>query len=53
MAVHRVSEGDVLYLTESPDGFKVTAFDPKFEDVMAAADECDRLYRNALRELAK
>jgi putative addiction module antidote len=49
----RVQEGDALYLTEAPEGFKLSAFDPKFADVMAAADECDRLYRNALRELAK
>jgi putative addiction module antidote len=49
----RVREGDALYLTESPDGFKVTAFDPKFAEVMELAETCDRLYRNALRELAR
>ncbi len=46
-------EGDVLYLTETPDGFRVTAFDPKFEASMTHAEDFMARYRNALRALAK
>ena len=48
----RVSEGDIVYLTETADGdYRVTAFDPEFERQMALAGKGMRQYRNALREL--
>lgn len=49
----QVAEGDTVYITETPDGVQLTAYDPEFESVMEAADEVTRRYRNALRELAK
>ncbi len=49
----RVKEGDVLYLTESPDGYRLVAHDPDFEKSMRAAEGFMSRYRNALRELAK
>ena len=49
----RVREGDNLFLTESPDGLRITSFDPTFEKKMAIARKGIRKYRNALRELAK
>ncbi|MGK7873158.1 MAG: AbrB/MazE/SpoVT family DNA-binding domain-containing protein [Xenococcaceae cyanobacterium] len=49
----QVSEGDTLYLTETPDGVQLTAYDPEFEQVMEAAEIVTRRYRNALKELAK
>lgn len=49
----KVEEGAALYLTQSPDGYRVTAHDPDFEEVMKAYRECASQYRNALRELAK
>ena len=49
----QVNEGDTLYLTETPDGVQLTAFNPEFEQVMEAAGEVTRRYRNALKELAK
>ena len=49
----KVAEGDSLTLTHSPDGFRVTAFDPEFERKMQAAAGIMARYRNALRELAK
>ncbi|MGE5178752.1 MAG: AbrB/MazE/SpoVT family DNA-binding domain-containing protein [Bacteroidota bacterium] len=51
-ALH-VREGDPLYLTEAPGGFRVTPYDPDFEETMEAAEEFMARYRNALRELAK
>ncbi|NNL54391.1 MAG: AbrB/MazE/SpoVT family DNA-binding domain-containing protein [Woeseia sp.] len=50
----RVSEGDIVYLTETADGgFRITSFDPEFERQMELAEEGMKKYRNALRELAK
>jgi len=48
-----VREGDALYLTETPDGFRVTGYDPTFEATMKAAEGVMARYRNALRKLAK
>ena len=51
-ALH-VKEGDALYLTETPEGYQLTAHDPDFEATMNTAEEFMARYRNALRELAK
>lgn len=48
-----VREGDAVYLTESPEGFRLTANDPGFDAAMAAVDEINVDYRNALRKLAE
>ena len=47
-----VVEGDRLFLTEAPDGLRVTAYDPEFARKMRVAENGMRRYRNALRELA-
>lgn len=49
----RVREGDPLYLTEAPDGFRLTPYDPEFEETMEIAEDFMARYRNALRDLAK
>ena len=51
-ALH-VREGDVVYLTESPEGFRLTPYDPEFEAAMKAAEGVMSRYRNTLRELGK
>ena len=48
-----VDNGDLLYITDSPDGFRITAADPEFEKQMQVANKGMKRYRNALRELAK
>jgi len=48
-----VSEGDLLYPVDNPDGVMLTPHDPDFEEVMNAVDRTRRRYRNTLRELAK
>ncbi len=48
-----VSEGDSIFLTETPNGVQMTAYDPDFEAAMQAFAETRKNYRNALRELAK
>ena len=52
-ATLNVSEGDKLFLTESPDGFRITPYDPDFARKMKVAEVGMCRYRNALRELAK
>ncbi len=52
-AALKVGEGDQLFLTESPDGLRITPFDPAFEKQMRVAAKGMHKYRNALRELAK
>jgi putative addiction module antidote len=49
-----LKDGDILYLTESPEGsMRVTPYDPAFEAQMRAAREGMGQYRHALRELAR
>ena len=49
-----VREGDRVFLTEGPDGgFRITPYDPGFEEQMSAAESVMKRYRNTLRELAK
>ncbi|HET6467980.1 MAG TPA: AbrB/MazE/SpoVT family DNA-binding domain-containing protein [Geminicoccaceae bacterium] len=49
----KVEKGEVLYLTEAPDGYRLTPYDPEFEAQMAAARRIMKRRRNVLRELAK
>ncbi len=50
----RVSEGDVVYLTQTPDGgYRITPYDPEFETQMELAEEGMRKYRNSLQKLAE
>lgn len=53
LAKLRVGKGDTLYLTEAPDGFRITPFDPEFEEQMSVARKVMKKRRNALRQLAK
>jgi putative addiction module antidote len=48
-----VGDGDQLCLTETPEGMKLTSYDPDFALQVQAAEKCIRKYRNALQELAK
>ena len=49
----RVDKGDELFVTETPDGIKLMAYDPVFEKQMAVAEGVMRKRRTLLRELAK
>jgi putative addiction module antidote len=51
-ALH-VDIDDTIFLTESPDGYRVTAYDPDFERQMKVAESVMKRDRNMLRELAK
>ena len=49
----KVKKGDTVFLTETPDGYSITPYDPEFESQMRVARRGMAKYRNALRELAK
>jgi putative addiction module antidote len=53
LALLRVAQGDTVYLTAAPDGYRITAYDPDFERHMTLARRLMRKHRNTLRELAK
>lgn len=48
-----LEKGDQLYLTRSPEGYRVTRADPEFERKMKLAREIMKKRHNVLRELAK
>lgn len=49
----RVSKGDILTVTETPDGLGLTAFDEKVSRQMEVAEKVMRENRNMLRKLAQ
>jgi putative addiction module antidote len=53
LALLKVQKGDSVFLTESPDGLRITPYDPEFEEQMAHARDFMRERRDVLRELAK
>lgn len=48
-----VERGDRLFLTRSPDGYRVTRSNPEFERQMALARDIMKKRHDVLRELAK
>ena len=48
-----LDKGDSLFVTESPDGLRMTAHDPAFELQMQVARDLMKERRNVLHELAK
>ncbi len=50
----RVAEGDMVYLTETADGgYRITPYNPDFENQMTLARKVQSKHRDALHELAK
>ena len=52
LAAMHVRQGDTLYLTEAPGGFRLTPYDPEFQRQMGLAREIMKANRDMLRELA-
>lgn len=49
-----VAASDTVYVTKAPDGsFRLTPFDPQFEEQMRLAEQIMRDDRDILRALAK
>jgi hypothetical protein len=49
----KLEKGNSVFLTEAPDGFRLTPHDPAFEGQMKAARAIMKRRRAALRELAR
>ena len=49
----RLEKGDELYLLETPDGIKLTAFDPTLAEQMAVAEQVMKEDRQVLHKLAQ
>ncbi|MGH8146570.1 MAG: AbrB/MazE/SpoVT family DNA-binding domain-containing protein [Rhodanobacteraceae bacterium] len=48
----RVEKGDELYALETPDGIKLTTYDPTFAKQMEVAEQVMRKRRSLLHKLA-
>ncbi len=48
-----VGEGDEVFWVSTPDGVRLTPYDPDFAKVVEANRRYMRRHRNALRELAR
>ncbi|MEX8519719.1 MAG: AbrB/MazE/SpoVT family DNA-binding domain-containing protein [Leptothrix sp. (in: b-proteobacteria)] len=49
----KLEKGDTVFLTDSPDGLRLTPHDPQFEAQMKQAREIMKARRAVLHELAK
>lgn len=50
----QTKDGEPLFLIEAPDGgYRLTPYDPEFEEKMAKAEDIISRYRNTLHVLAK
>jgi putative addiction module antidote len=53
LAQLRLGKGDEFYVTETPDGLRITAHNPEFAEQMRLGRDIMKERRAALRELAK
>lgn len=53
LAQMRLEKGDEFYVTETPDGLRITPHNPEFEEQMRIGREIMKEHRAVLRELAK
>ncbi len=53
LAKLRVDKGDRLFVTETPNGIELSAYDPDFAAQMDMAEEVMHEDRDVLRKLAK
>jgi putative addiction module antidote len=53
LAALKLEKGDTFYLTESPEGYRLTPYDPRFVQQMTLARRIMKKRRNVLHELAK
>ena len=49
----KLAKGDEIFITEAPEGYRITPHNPAFEAQMKAAREIMKRRRAVLRELAK
>ena len=49
----KLDKGDSIFITETPDGFRMSSLDPQFAEQMQTARALMKKRRNVLNELAK
>ncbi len=49
----KLDKGDSIFITETPEGFRLAALDPQFAEQMQTARTLMKKRRNVLNELAK
>jgi putative addiction module antidote len=49
----KLEKGDSIFLTETPDGYVVTPYDPALEEQMTAGRDFMHEFRDTFRALAK
>ena len=49
----KLAKGDAIFITEAPEGYRITPHNPAFEAQMKAARRIMKRRRAVLRELAK
>ena len=49
----KVNKGDEVFFVETQSGFKITPYDPEFEEQIALASRGMAKYKNTLRILSK
>ncbi|MFZ1501070.1 MAG: AbrB/MazE/SpoVT family DNA-binding domain-containing protein [Giesbergeria sp.] len=49
----KLSKGESVFLTETPDGYVLTPYDPALEEEIQAGREFMRDYRDTFHQLAK
>lgn len=49
----KLEKGDEIFITEAPEGYRITPHNPAFEAQMKAARQIMKRRRAVLRELAK
>jgi putative addiction module antidote len=49
----KLEKGDAIFITETPEGFAITPYDPALEDQLKAGREFMREFRDTFHALAK
>jgi putative addiction module antidote len=49
----KLEKGDVVHVTDTPDGVKVTPYDPALDEQLRLGREFMREYRDTFHQLAK
>jgi putative addiction module antidote len=49
----KIEKGDNLYISDMPDGIKLTPYDPEFAEEMDAGRRVMKKHRDVLRKLAQ
>lgn len=53
LAKRNIAEGDVLILSQTPDGYRLDVYDPEVAEQVEQGREIARRYRDTFRELSK